>query len=338
MSDEMQRVVLARTPEGIPVGEDFAVESLAVPHLSSGEVLCQTRYLSLDPYMRSQISGRHLSASIAPGDPMSGETVSIVLDSKAENFRPGDLVRCFGGWASHSVHSAPELFPLGKDFPAPSLALSTLGMPGLTAWAGLHCLAQIKAQDTVVIPAATGGVGAVAGQLARMSDCRVIGIAGSGRKCQLATRELGYDVCLDRKHDDFLSELDRVCPDGIDVYFDLVGGPLLTHASERLAQGGRVLLCGLMSEYNSQERTAGPPPGLWIRARAQVFGLVVYDFENRRRDFLDQVVPMYRAGRLKAHEDISTGLASAPEAFCRLMRGENNGKVVVDLDSLHNSC
>ncbi|MCY4357032.1 MAG: NADP-dependent oxidoreductase [Gammaproteobacteria bacterium] len=331
MSDKMQRVVLARTPEGTPVNEDFALQTQPMPRPSQGEVLCQAKYLSLDPYMRSQIAGRHISGSITPGDPMLGETVSCVLESKAEGFKPGDLVRCFGGWSSHSIHTPKEMFLLGKDFPAPSLALSTLGMPGLTAWAGLHCLARIKSEDTVVIPAATGGVGAVAGQLAKACGCQVIGIAGMTQKCRQATEVLGFDACLNRRDENLGEELDKACPQGIDVYFDLVGGPMLTVASERLAEGGRVLLCGLISEYNSSERIAGPPPGLWIRARAKVFGLVVYDFEDRRQEFLKEVMPLYHDGRLKPHEDIIEGLASAPEAFCRLMRGENNGKVIVAL-------
>ena len=329
MSREIQRVVLAREPQGVPVPDDSAVQEFTLAEPENGEVLCETLYLSLDPYMRSQIAGRHISGSIGPGDPMNGETVSRVLDSRDPRFNPGDLVRCFGGWVSHSLHAGDELFPLGSDFPAPSLALSTLGMPGLTAWAGLSCLAQAKAGDTVVIPAATGGVGAVAGQLARARDCRVIGIAGSDEKCRFATEELGYDRCLNRRDDDLGAALDDACPQGIDVYFDLVGGPMLTLASERLAVGARVVLCGLMADYNSSERPAGPPPGLWIRARATVYGLVVYDFESRRGEFLEEALSLYRDGRLKGHEDRSQGLASAPAAFCRLMRGENNGKVVV---------
>ncbi len=328
MSDSLKRIELARMPEATPVPEDFILSELPLPSPGDGEVLCETLYLSLDPYMRSQIAGRHLSGSIKPGDPMMGETVSRVLASRSEQFDSGDLVRCFGGWATHSVHAEGALSRLLDDFPAPSLALSTLGMPGLTAWAGLHCLAQIRESDTVVIPAATGGVGAVAGQLARARGCTVIGIAGGAAKCRSAL-ELGYSQCLDRHKGDLGDALDRACPDGIDVYFDLVGGPILNLASERLALGGRVVLCGLMADYNSAERPAGPPPGLWIRARAKVYGLVVYDFEDRRDEFLAEALPLFREGRLKGHEDMSEGIASAPEAFCRLMRGENQGKVVV---------
>lgn len=332
MSDShYQRVELARQPSGVPVEGDFRIVEHPMPQPGEGEVLCATEHLSLDPYMRSQIAGRHISGSIGVGDPMLGETVSRVVVSNDPGFAPGDLVRCFAGWRTHSVHPATELQPLPADFPQASLALSTLGMPGLTAWAGLSCLAQIKAGDTVLIPAATGAVGSVAGQLAKDAGCRVVGIAGSNEKCRLAVEKLGYDHCINRRSEDVPAALDKHCSEGIDVYFDLVGGELLTQASERLAAGGRVLLCGLMADYNGESRTAGPPPGYWIRARAIVYGLVVYDFEHRREEFLDLAYRLFREGKLISNEDVSFGLAAAPEAFCRLMRGENNGKALVTL-------
>jgi NADPH-dependent curcumin reductase CurA len=279
--------------------------------------------------MRSQIAGRHISGAIGPGDPMRGETISKVLDSRDPKFRAGDLVRCFGGWSTHSTHSADQLAALPADFPSPSLALSTLGMPGLTAWAGLHCLAKPKSGDTVLIPAASGGVGSVAGQLAKAAGCRVIGIAGSDEKCRIAVDKLGYHQCINRRDTNLADALDTHCPYGINIFFDLVGGELLNLASERLAVGARVVLCGLMAEYNSEARSPGPPPGLWIRARATVFGLVVYDFESRRDEFLREALALHKNGALQSHEDMSMGLASAPAAFCRLMRGENSGKTIV---------
>jgi NADPH-dependent curcumin reductase CurA len=329
----MRRVELARLPAGTPEAQDFRVTDLEIPKLAEGQILCATEFLSLDPYMRSQIAGRHLSGAIGVGDPMRGETVSRILRSRDPDFVEGDRVRCFGGWSSHSIHSANELTRLPRDFPQPSLALSTLGMPGLTAWAGLHCLAKPRSGETVVIPAATGGVGSVAGQLARHSGCRVIGIAGSDEKCRTAVARLGYHHCINRHDPDLVEALQAQCPDGINVYFDLVGGDLLTIASEQLAVGARVLLCGLMADYNSETRSPGPPPGLWIRARATVFGLVVYDFEPRRDEFLREAMALHAQGVLRSNEDISHGLETAPEAFCRLMRGENRGKVIVALEN-----
>lgn len=324
-----QRVVLEHTPAGLPCESDFAVQAFTLPEPGEGEVLCATEFLSLDPYMRSQIAGRHLSGHIGPGDPMRGETVSRVLISRHPDFATGDRVRCFGGWQTHSLHPGPELNRLPNDFPAPSLALSALGMPGLTAWAGLHCLAKPQAGETVVIPAATGGVGSVAGQLARAAGCRVIGIAGSDEKCRLATQELGYHACINRRDGDLGAALAENCPEGIHVFFDLVGGDILLRASEQLAVGARVLLCGLMADYNSPTRSDGPPPGLWIRARATVFGLVVYDFEPRRNEFITELMPWVEDGRLRIREDIAEGIDAAPAAFCRLMRGENVGKALV---------
>lgn len=331
-TETYQRVELAREPHGAPVEDDFRISELPMPDPGPGEVLCATEHLSLDPYMRSQIAGRHISGSIGIGDPMLGETVSRVLISNDPAFEPGDLVRCFGGWRTHSLHPGKELQRLPDDFPQSSLALSTLGMPGLTAWAGIHCLAKVNAGETVLIPAATGAVGSVASQLAKAAGCRVIGIAGTEDKCRLATNELGYDHCINRRTQDLPTELDKHCPDGIDVYFDLIGGKLLTQASERLAIGGRVLLCGLMADYNGESRTLGPPPGLWIRARAIAYGLVVYDFEHRRDEFLELASSLHREGRLISNEHVSHGLASAPSAFCQLMRGENTGKALVSME------
>ncbi|MFV8819311.1 NADP-dependent oxidoreductase [Haliea sp. E17] len=327
-----QQVKLARTPEGEPVPQDFEVAAGSVPEAGPGQVLCQTLFLSLDPYMRSQIAGRHISGAIKPGDVMLGETVSRVVSSHSDQFSPGDIVRCPGGWQQFSLHAPEALSRVSATDVALSNYLSVLGMPGLTAYAGLVWLAGPKAGDTVVVPAATGGVGAMVGQLARQRGCRVIGIAGGPEKCREAVEELGYDACIDRKAGDMAylaAELDRLCPAGIDIYFDLVGGELLNQVSMRLAVGARVILCGIMSELNSAARSGGPHPALWIKARATVHGLVVYDFEPRREEFVAACLPAIRSGEIKPFEDCYVGLEQAPEAFCRLMRGENRGKVVI---------
>jgi NADPH-dependent curcumin reductase CurA len=323
------QVQLVSTPEGLPSVEHFRLAEIELPAPGEGAILCETLYLSLDPYMRSQISGRHISGSIQPGDGMRGETISRVLESTSADFSPGDLVRVQGGWQSHSLHQAAEAAPVPDRGLSPSYYLSALGMPGLTAYAGLIWQAVPRSGETVLVPAATGGVGAVAGQLAKEAGCHVIGIAGGKDKCKLAVNELGYDDCIDRLQGDMPSQLDRVCPDGVDVFFDLVGGELLHQVSERLSIGARVVLCGLMAEYNAADRMQGPPPALWIKSRATVYGLVVYDFEPRRQEFVDAVTPLIADGRLQVPEDRVEGLAQAPELFCRLMRGENRGKAVV---------
>lgn len=328
---ETTQVQLASTPEGTPEESHFQLAQIELPPLADGEVLCETLYLSLDPYMRSQISGRHISGAIGPGDGMKGETVSRVIQSRSDAYAAGDLVRVMGGWQAHSIHPAAEVAAVPASDVSPSYYLSSLGMPGLTAYAGLIWQANPQAGETVLIPAATGGVGSVAAQLARARGCRVIGIAGGPEKCQLATGTLGYDECIDRHNSDVAVELDRLCPEGVDVFFDLVGGELLHQVSQRLKVGARVILCGMIAEYNSTERMPGPPPALWIIARATVYGLVVYDFEGRRQEFVDAVSPMIASGELVVPQDLVNGLEQAPKHFCRLMRGENHGKAVVKI-------
>ena len=324
------QVQLAAYPESEPKPEHFTLASIKLPAPGDGQVLIENHYLSLDPYMRSQIAGRHMTAALKPGDGMYGETVGKVLESSSERLKKGDWVRCMGGWQSHSVMNAEQVSLLG-DIDPPSYALSVLGMPGLTAFAGLIWQAKPKAGDTVLIPAATGAVGATAGQLAKNAGCKVIGIAGTDEKCQFAVSELGYDACINRKTESVASRLDELCPDGIDVFFDLVGGETLHLASERLAIGARVILCGLVSEYNNKNRMGGPAPALWIKSRATVYGLVVYDFEPRRQEFIDTCLPLVSSGNLIMREDIAEGIEQAPAAFCKLMRGDNLGKTIVKL-------
>ena len=328
MNMKNSQITLSSYPETFPTEANFSLVESPLPELAEGEVLVKAKYLSLDPYMRSQIAGRHISGSIPIGGVMLGEVVGEVIESRSDSIAVGQLVRCMGGWQSYSKHDAKAVFPL-TGITEPSHALSVLGMPGLTAYAGLMWQAQPKPNDVVVIPAATGAVGATAGQLAKAKGCKVIGIVGSDQKAEYALDELGYDACINRKTEDIASRLDELCPQGIDIYFDLVGGELLHTASAHLAVGGRVILCGMIAETNSQERMAGPSPALWIKARAIVYGLVVYDFEPRRQEFIDACIDLVNDGKLKMKKDISIGIETAPSAFCKLMRGENMGKVLV---------
>jgi len=324
-----RQILLASYPDGIPEEHNFDLVESGIPQAEPGQLLCRTRFLSLDPYMRSQIAGRHLSGSLAPGDVMRGESVCEVIESRSPEFKKGQLVRCMGGWQEYTVQDGAGVTVVHPDIQPPSYALSLLGMTGLTAWAGMVWQAQVKEGDKVLIPAVTGGVGAAAAQFCHNRRAQVIGIAGSARKCDFALQELGVSACINRKLENISERLDELFPDGIDVYFDLIGGDLLTQASARLALHARLVLCGLMAEYNSPERTGGPPPGYWIRSRAIVTGLVVYDYEDRRQEFIEACLPDLTAGNLLQLEDISEGIASAPAAFCRLMRGENYGKALV---------
>jgi len=330
MSNSCNRqVVLVAFPENTPTEADFELKDSPIPETGSGQVLCKTRFLSLDPYMRSQIAGRHLSGAVALGDVMSGESVCEILESKSPALRTGQLVRCKGGWQEYSVQDENAVALVHPAIQPPSYALSLLGMTGLTAWAGMVWQANVKEGDRVLIPAVTGGVGAAAAQFCRNRGALVIGMAGDARKCDFARQELGVIDCIDRKNEDIEKRLDELFPEGIDVFFDLVGGKLLLQASTRLALSARVVLCGLMSEYNQAERSAGPPPADWIKSRATVTGLVVYDYESRRQEFIEACLPDLKTGAIKQLEDVSIGIESAPAAFCRLMRGENFGKAIV---------
>lgn len=324
-----RQIILESTPQGIPAPENFSLRCTPIPEPGAGEALCRTRYLSLDPYMRSQIAGRHLSGAVLPGHVMNGETVSEVVRSNAEIFSPSQLVRCMGGWQEYSVHGAEELSAVADDIDPPSYALSVLGMTGLTAYAGMIWQARVRASECVVIPAVTGGVGSIAAQLCAARGARVIGIAGSGEKCRYAAESLGAAACIDRRGENVEERLGELCPDGIDVYFDLVGGPTLHAACRNLAHYGRVVLCGLMAEYNRPGRSPGPSPGLLIGKRAVVSGLVVYDYEPRRGEFIRECLPLVAQGRLTQREDITAGLETAPAAFHRLMSGQNFGKAIV---------
>ena len=330
MSDN-QQVLLVKKPEGVPAPEDFELRQAPLPEMPAGGVLCLTRFLSLDPYMRSQIAGRHPSGTVAPGEAMRGETVSEVLNSDSPELPVGRLVRCMGGWQEYSAHAAGAAQLLDEEITPPSYALSILGMTGLTAWAGMVWQAEVREGDCVLIPAVTGAVGSAAAQFCALRGARVIGIAGSPEKCRFATESLGIEACINRRTEDIDARLGELCPAGINVYFDLIGGSLLQTACTHLADHGRIVLCGLMAEYNRPERDPGPPPGLLIAKRAVVSGLVVYDFEARRTEYIRNCLPLLHTGKIHQREDISHGLESAPDAFCRLMRGENFGKVVAAL-------
>jgi len=329
---ENRQVYLKRQSVGVPTPDDFAVRSTEVPSCPDGGLLVQNLTLSLDPYLRGRIAGRHISGPLHAGDLMPGETVARVIESKAEGIQPGSLVCSgLGGWQDYAAISADNCRPADTDGLSPSLALGVLGMPGLTAYAGMIRLGEMKPGDTVLVSAATGPVGSTVGQIARIAGCRVIGIAGGPEKCRWATDVAGYDACIDYKAADLRTALSKAAPDGVDIYFDNVGGEILQVAMEQLALGARVILCGLMAQYNEQETPPGPNPGLVIKARAFVKGLVVYDHWDLAPTASKRIASWIRDGRFHVREDIASGLDRAADQFCRLMRGENFGKALVSI-------
>ncbi|MEM9305556.1 MAG: NADP-dependent oxidoreductase [Pseudomonadota bacterium] len=324
------QILLHRFPDGHPVPEDFEAVQGPLPELGEGQILCRNEVLSLDPYLRGVISGRQIYAQkLEPGDVMFGTTVAEVVESKAEGFRVGERVVVPGCWQEYAAVNATEARRIDETWGSGSVHLGVLGMPGLTGWAGMAQLAEPKPGDTVVVSAASGPVGSTAGQLAREAGCNVVGIAGGERKCEFVTDELGFDACVDYREGALTAKLKAACPDGIDVYFDNVGGDTLQAVLLNLALGARITLCGLITQYNAAETPPGPNLGPVIGARAIMKGLVVYDFYDRFPEFLQDAGPLVQSGRLKYQEDWTEGLADAPAAFARLMRGENFGKTLV---------
>jgi len=323
------QIQLKNRPDTTPAVEDFEVVHGKIPVAGDGEILCRSLFLSLDPYMRGQISGRHISGAILPGQVMRGETISQVVTSNHPDYKTGDLVAHQGGWQSYSVAGADDLAAVDQRIKPLSLALGVLGMPGLTAYAGMTYLADLKKGDKLVVSAASGAVGSMVGQIARIMGCQVYGIAGSDEKCQWLIEKAGFAGCINYKTRDLSEGLKDCCPDGIDVYFDNVGGDTLEAAMWQLAIGARVVLCGLMAQYNTDVMPPGPNPATIIKARATVRGLVVYDFFDKKQEFLDKAIPWVDKGQIKYREDVTQGLENAPAAFVRLMKGQNFGKTII---------
>jgi NADPH-dependent curcumin reductase CurA len=328
MSENTQ-VVLRKRSEGIPVAEDFEVRQAAIPSAEDDQLLCETLYLSLDPYLRGKISGRHMSGSVQPGEVMAGEAISRVIESNSDSFAAGDIITAHSGWQSHSAVDATAARRIDPSVGPLSTFLGILGMPGLTAYAGLLRLGEPKAGDTVLVSAASGAVGSLVGQIAKIKGCRTVGVAGAPEKVAWVKEVAKLDECISYRTGDLREGLDATCPDGVDVYFDNVGGDMLQAVMERLALNARVVLCGLMAQYNSDEMPPGPNPAFIIKARATVRGMVVYDHEDLRAKMVEDVSQWLREGKVQYLEDRTIGLANAPEAFSQLMRGNNVGKSIV---------
>ncbi len=325
-----RRITFARVPRGIPVPEDFSSDTVDVAAPAAGQFLSRTIWLSLDPYLRNVMKGHPLyGVQLRPGDPMFGETVSQIVESRHPGYSAGDYVLVKNGWQEYALSDGQGVRKLDPESAPLSTALGVLGIPGLTGYAGLVYLGEPKPGETVVVSAATGPVGSTVGQVARLVDARVVGIAGSNEKCRYAVEELGYDACVNYRAGDLRALLKQACPGGIDVYFDNVGGEVLAAALGNLALRARVVLCGMIEAYSAESPPPGPFLGPVVAARATIRGLVVYDHLARLPELQRVVGGWIREGRFRYREDVTEGLEHAPEAFCRLMRGENFGKTLV---------
>lgn len=332
-----RRIVLASHPTGLPVKENFRLEQVPVNEPAEGQVLLRTRYLSLDPYMRNLMDevGPGYAPPVKPGDAMVGGTVNEVLASRHPGFTAGDLVLAGTGWQDYAVADGSDLQKLGA-IAQPSLALGGLGMPGFTAYVGLLDIGQPKAGETLVVAAATGAVGAVVGQIAKLKGLRVVGIAGGGDKIRHALEVLGFDECLDRNDPQLAAKLAAACPQGIDIYFENVGGTVFDAVLPLLNQHARVPVCGLIAQYNDDALPGGPNrlPSLMtqvLRKRIRIEGFVILDhyaqrFESFQRDMNEWV----NSGKIKFQEDKVRGLENAPAAFIGLLQGKNLGKLIIE--------
>lgn len=331
---ETTRIVLAARPKGEPTQDNFRTESAELPELRNGQLLLETRYLSLDPYMRGRMNdAKSYAANVEIGDPMVGATVSRVLQSKAEGFAEGDNVLGYSGWQSHSVEDAAGLVKLDESSVPLSTALGVLGMPGLTAYAGLLNIGKPQPGETVVVAAATGPVGSAVGQIAKIKGARAVGIAGGPEKVAYL-KELGFDAAIDHRADDFANQLADATGDGIDVYFENVGGKVWDAVLPRMNEFGRVPVCGLVAGYNATSLPEGPNrvPVLMatvLQKSLTLRGFIVREYNDQMAQFRRDMTEWIASGQVKYREDITEGLENTVRTFIGLLRGENFGKVVI---------
>jgi NADPH-dependent curcumin reductase CurA len=331
----LRRIVLARRPQGAPVADDFRLETAPSPEPGPGEALVRTIWLSLDPYMRGRMSDAPSYAKgMELGEAMQGEGVGEVLLSRDPSLHQGDLVRGHGGWQTLFCLPAKALRKVDPAAAPLSTALGVLGMPGHTAYAGLLGIGRPKSGETVVVGAASGPVGSLAGQIAKRRGCRVVGVAGGADKCAWVTGELGFDACLDRREPDLAARLAAACPNGIDVYVELTGGAILDAALPLLNAHARMPVIGTIARYNA----TGLPPGpdrlpllmrLILTRRLLIQGLIVWDWAHMQADFEREVGQWLREGAIRYREAVTEGLENAPAAFIGMLEGRNFGKQLV---------
>lgn len=333
-----QQIVLDNRPEGEATASNFKLVTTETPALQDGEVLVRHHFLSLDPYMRGRMNDSKSYAQPQPlGEVMQGGTVGEVVESRNPKYAVGDKVVGFGGWQEYSVVNATQPGALKKvDTTHVPLShyLGAVGMPGVTAWYGLVKIIAPKAGETMVVSAATGAVGSAFAALAKARGCRVVGIAGGPDKCRYATEELGYDACIDyREHGDakaMSKALKEACPDGIDGYFENVGGYILDAVLARMNAFGRIALCGMIAGYDGAPLPMANPALLLIN-RIKLEGFIVSEHLEVWPEALAELGQLVGSGKLRPRESIAQGLAAAPEAFLGLLKGKNFGKQLVQL-------
>jgi hypothetical protein len=330
MAEVNRQVILSQKPQGKLTPGSFTYAEGPIPTPGEGEVLVKSRYVSLDAANRAWMQGVTYRSALETGDVMAGGSLAEVVESRAPHLAPGDLVFAETGWQAYAAVSAKHLAKLPNLTPQTHL-LSVYGVAGLTAYFGLLEVGKPKPGDTVVVSAAAGAVGSIAAQIAKIKGCRVIGIAGGAEKCAWLTDELGLDEAVDYKQGEVRRALRAVCPNGIDVYFDNVGGDIFEAALFNMANHGRIACCGAVSQYDDVPPAHGPRgvPGLIVTKRLKVDGFVVMDFYDKRDAALADLHAWVESGRLKVQEDVIEGLENLPAALIGLLAGENRGKRMV---------
>ncbi|EIV1774415.1 NADP-dependent oxidoreductase [Vibrio vulnificus] len=331
-----RQIVLASRPVGAPTAENFTLKQSDIPTPAQGEMLLSSVYLSLDPYMRGRMSdAKSYAEPVGIDEVMVGGTVCQVEVSNHAEFEVGEWVLAYTGWQDYAISNGEGLIKLGKHPGHPSYALGVMGMPGFTAYMGLLDIGQPKEGDTLVVAAATGAVGSMVGQIGKLKGCRVIGIAGGEEKCQFAKETLGFDECIDHKATNFAEQLAKVCHNGIDIYFENVGGKVFDAVMPLLNTGARIPLCGLISQYNATSLPEGPDRMSMLMAqllikRIKMQGFIIFDdYGHRYGEFAADMSQWLAQGKIHYREHLVQGLENAPDAFIGLLEGKNFGKMVV---------
>jgi len=328
-------ITLKSIPEGIPSEKDFEIVESVIPSPKEGEFLAETIYLALDPYIRVTMVGRHFFSTPGIGDVPRGSTISRVVSSNNKTFKEGDLVVMESGMQSHAISDGTDVHHVNTGSAPITTALGILGMPGFTAYSALLGPAKLKEDDLVLVSAASGAVGSMVGQIASIKKAKVIGIAGGKEKCEWAINNASLDACIDRKKDDIDQKLSELTTDGVDIFFDNTGGDIQRIVlSKHLALNSRIILSGMISQYNSDLPPSGPNLGNICKQRATIFGFVVYDFEHMRESFVKDAIAWYEKGLLNYSEDLVFGVEKTPGHFIKLMKGENFGKTIVQFIDL----
>ncbi|MDJ0949783.1 MAG: NADP-dependent oxidoreductase [Alphaproteobacteria bacterium] len=333
MAETNRQILLKSRPPGEPGLDNFELADAPMPVPGDGEVLVRSIYLSLDPYMRGRM--RDVKSYVPPaeiGAVMPGAVVGEVMESHDADYAPGDIVEVYHGWQEYAASPAKFLRRVDATAAPISTALGVLGMPGVTAFFGLLDVGRPKPGETVLVSAASGAVGGVVGQIAKIKGCRAVGIAGGPAKSRWVTEELGFDACIDYRAEDLDEGIQRTCPDGVDVYYDNVGGRTLDAVLRRINDRARIVICGMISEYNLEKPELAPRPTRALLVhRARMEGLIVFDYVDRFPEALASLADWVRSGELKYRETIADGIENAPAAFIGLLKGENFGKQLVRL-------